>query len=1152
MARTVLTIGGYAIGYAIGGPIGGSIGGAIGGYAGAMLTAEDTEGPRLDELGVAGGEEGAPIPQLYGTQRMTGHVIVADDLIEHEEEEDAGGKGGPTYTTFSYTLTYAVGFCDPRLGQGELRRVWSNKKLYEDYRAEAENITEGVPLDWYDGTQTEPDADLVALIGEGNVPAYTGLCYGVYKDRAMQPFGNRVPVDEAEIVSNGSPTPNLTVTEVFLDARRCYDDSSLVYSNITGKIYGMADDNTDVYIIEYNPFTRETTREIVTDAIITNDPIIGSRNGFRLKNDVFYYATGSTVYSRNLTSGLDLIGSATFTASVSALLAESEHWILGVGGTTQWRAVRKDDTVNININASGSGIATSFEQNAIGLSNNQFLVQLDPGNEFGVIDIAADGTVTWVNTETNVTYNTITSGYQGAITDKNGDHWFPVAASGGDALIRVNDAGVIQEQVEVAATITGFKSCNNKILSYDPAEHTLYWMNNTNKAMRWDIDRGTGEEFSFDTGGVLNGVTAVCSLVWHPETDRIIAWVADSTQDYHMGVIRLRTVAAGTLDLSDVIDDVCDQAGLEVSEYNTTGLTGTVVGYLVARQGPASGIVDQIMRLGLGYMTSSDWALKFSDLGGSVVDTIDANHLGTRAYGSSPVMPVETVEIPSYRVPRRWQIRYAASESSYEPGMVLVENPIGSNDLTGGDQYPAAMTQQQAADLAQKRMLLSTDKKPYKFSLPRIYSHLDPGDPITLPTNQGNKRVRITNVDRGHNGVLLINAISDNASDINAITTAPPPKVDVTIPPVGPAQLIYLDTPLLRDIDSGSNPGPYLVSFVEGAEWVGVQMQSSADSQVFNTLGGLDDESIGGRCETVPTSVSYEDYDTTNTLRVVLLTGGSLASVTDNAMLYNRANVAAWGRPGRWEIVQFGTVSLVSAGVYDVSRLLRGRRGTDGNMDTHTDGDWFVILAQSHAGVLRENLALADLGTTRYYKAVNYGSYASDAGVHERVVGSNPLKPWSPYAITGAVVGTNIEFDWVWRTRFGGVYGGTNSVTDGVPGTQQDEDTGQFRVLDSAGNILNTYSTASSSYDYSDANRTTDYTGLSTYAVYYQISQDPSTAGVTEGLWSAIQTFVLGFTVLNAAGTGFGCGKDVLDMDGNSFTVDSDVLDMDGNAFTVI
>lgn len=1152
MAKLALTVVGYGVGFMVGGPLGASIGGAIGGYVGAMVTAEDVKGPRLDELGVAGGEEGAPINQLYGTSRMTGHVIVSDDLVEHEHEEDMSGKGGPTYTTYTYTLTYAVAFCEPRLGAGVLRRVWSNKKLYEDYTETADATAENIPMVWYDGTQTEPDAELVSLIGEGNVPAYTGIAYGMYRDRAMEDFGNRAPVDEAEIVSNGSASPSLATADFFADARRTYSTESVFYSELTGKCYTVVSDNTNAFISEFSPFSKVVTRTVqLTNSVSRDFRLVSGSGSYQTKNRLAVLDSSTVLKIFSLTNGLTLLDSWAVT-SASKVLAETAHWIfLGAGGT-QRRLTRKDGGLNVNINAAPFGLG-SFEDAVFGLANNRFLIQFDPGNEFGVCQVDYDGTITIINTETNSGYTSITSGFNGIVEDRNGDLWTPVIAGGTSQLIRLNKDGVIQEMIDVEGDYgaNDFILCGNWILDYDPDRHCLYWGAHTNRIERFFIDELRLESYAFDTLSYL-GASGLCGLIWHAPTDRVIVPVAVSTQDHEWGIVRLRTVAAGTLDLADVVSDVCGQVGLAASEIDVTGFTGSIVGYLNGRQGPASGVIDQCMRLGLATYTSSDWKLVFTDLGGASALTIDANDLGAREFGTPPKTPVETTERPYYRVPKRWQIRYSGSENNQENSMVLVENPIGSSELTGGEEYPASMTQQQASDLCQKQLLLNGDKKPYSFSLPRPYGKLDPGDVVTLPTNQGNKRVRLLNVDRGANGILEISAISDNASDLTAVTTPPAPIDNDLIEQVGPAQLIYLDTPLLRDADNGAGPGPYVCAFSEGTGWLGAQILNSADNQSFTVMGGLATESKAGICATVPSTIDFEDWDDTNTIRVRLLTSGILASATDNNLLYNRGNVAAWGVPGRWEIVQFGTVALVSGSTYDLSHLLRGRRGTDIHMDSHQENDWFIILDE--ASTLREVVGQDLIGTDRYYKAVNYGSYASDAPSLEYTLGNTPLLPWTPNAISAADNGTDpadIDFTWDWRTRWGGTYGGANSVTDGVPGTQQDETTGKIRFLDVNGNVLNTYNTTADSYTYDDVDRLSDYTGLSGYAVYYQIAQDASTAGITNGMWSLTKTYVLGFAVLDADGNSFLVGRDVLNSAGTSFTVSRNVLNSAGSSFAV-
>ena len=129
MATIVLQAVGAAVG-GIFGPVGAAIGaglGAMGGYAVDTAIINSTrhmEGARLNGGRVATAEEGAALPFVYGTARLSGTLIWATRFEEKKTTERQSGKGGPKVTSYSYfgNAAYAV-------AEGEIagiRRVWAD------------------------------------------------------------------------------------------------------------------------------------------------------------------------------------------------------------------------------------------------------------------------------------------------------------------------------------------------------------------------------------------------------------------------------------------------------------------------------------------------------------------------------------------------------------------------------------------------------------------------------------------------------------------------------------------------------------------------------------------------------------------------------------------------------------------------------------------------------------------------------------------------------------------------------------------------------------------------------------------------------------------------------------------------------------------
>ena len=200
MATVVLQAAGAAIGTMLGGPVGGIIGRALGAVAGGFIdqqlfgSSRTVKGPRLTDLRVMASSEGAPIPRLWGSMRVSGQVIWATDFEERQQTESAGGKGGSgsrnKVRTYTYFANFAVGLCEGEIDR--IGRVWADGKPFDLSRVTARLYT--------GGETQEPDSLIAAKLGAGNVPAYRGLAYIVFERLPLADFGNRLPQFSFEVI----------------------------------------------------------------------------------------------------------------------------------------------------------------------------------------------------------------------------------------------------------------------------------------------------------------------------------------------------------------------------------------------------------------------------------------------------------------------------------------------------------------------------------------------------------------------------------------------------------------------------------------------------------------------------------------------------------------------------------------------------------------------------------------------------------------------------------------------------------------------------------------------------------------------------------------------------------------------------------------
>ena len=149
------------------------------------------EGPRLDSFHLQTSRDGAPMARIYGRVRLAGQVIWASRIRETVTEEpvQSGKGGGPTQRNYSYSISFAIGFCE-----GEILgvdRLWANGAPLQ---------IAGLVSRVYRGTEDQLPDPIISAIEGSNVPSFRGTAYIVFEDFPLDDFGARLPQINAEIL----------------------------------------------------------------------------------------------------------------------------------------------------------------------------------------------------------------------------------------------------------------------------------------------------------------------------------------------------------------------------------------------------------------------------------------------------------------------------------------------------------------------------------------------------------------------------------------------------------------------------------------------------------------------------------------------------------------------------------------------------------------------------------------------------------------------------------------------------------------------------------------------------------------------------------------------------------------------------------------
>ena len=202
-------------------------------------------------------------------------------------------------------------------------------------------------------------------------------------------------------------------------------------------------------------------------------------------------------------------------------------------------------------------------------------------------------------------------------------------------------------------------------------------------------------------------------------------------------------------------------------------------------------------------------------------------------------------------------------------------------------------------------------------------------------------------------------------------------------------------------------------------------------------------------------------------------TDHELGSLDDLAVL-NGGNTAVVGG----EVIQFATATLTADRTYVLSRLLRGRFGSEAFIAGHAVGETFILLGEGGLHHTAVDLGLRNLA--RYYAAYSRTSgYLPPRPAEAITLTGRSLKPWSPVHLAAVRAG-DITVSWVRRTRFGG---GWLDGTGAVPLNESSE-AYEIDVLDAGGTVKRTLTASTPSVVYTQ--EATDFPsgGAITFKVY--------------------------------------------------------------------
>jgi hypothetical protein len=1086
--QAILTLAGTVIGAYFGYP---ALGAALGSLAGGLLFPAQlptVSGPKLSDIGQTQATVGVSIPRIWGTIAVTGTVIHQSDLTEVTTSDDVGGgSGGPSQTveTTSYFQSFAIGLCDcptePIVG---IRRIWANGKPIYDTTPQRADESAGAfqkriaandqlsqIMTIYTGTDTqEPDPTFEAFYGVGNVSAHLNLAYVVFsgwENKAED--GQRMPAQwKFEVYTTG------------------VSDTGSVIEYANQVLYPWLRDGGSPSVV-----TNENNDHV---AVALGNGLVGSPGG-------------------TFTSAESAL-SAMFALHPSGTLAPSfmnGYHIAGQGKTPQMDGgpdVNQIDAFSLvyHYNAQEASTYTlTYDTAAPTCGQLAFLLPGDPPPQVltdGVGRFDSSSYLRIVGTEDAAAGPVVPPGWD----------WIVAGAGGCSALFSY----IASEDYEIRMTRVPRapdNPCDPRIGPTPPCvDPECNWciaggrirfngpwtFNDTGNPNAFAVlstySNGIGasgleEVLRYPLGPVLpasdanfastsfwtNAYTKAAAagalphgLVFGVDYPKHQSWA-------YQRAIPNTTVQVFEVIVADIVRDILLESGYSADQVDVSDLEGlTVIGYSRTHTMTARAAIDPLRQARFFDGFESGRTVKFARRGGPIRKVYTDDELGVMLAGDQNSTKVSTKNSQDVDLPRTVRVHYMSVARDYEPGEQQSPARLDTGAVNDLDvELAIAMDDSDAKRVAQ---VLWADawasRYSHEITIDAQDQHLEPTDCIGVPVDGVVQRCRIIDITDLVPTSRRFTLVRDDDGSYESFAVADTPIVTPRPPAVFvPIEMIGLDIPLLRDQDNA--PGFYVATAATIAgEFSGGSIYRSTDGGGnFTKVISVTSEATVGTLLMDVGAGAADVIDGITTL-IVQLQSGDLSSITQAAMLAGGAgsNAAAIGRHGSWEIVQFQNVEDLGDGLFRLSTLLRGRRGTEWAIGTALSDDRFVLL--TGPGLYRIPLQLSELGREYLYRPVGVGrTLDSTADVLFTCAGVC-LKPFSPVFIRGDRNESTGDWSmsWIRRGRIGA------SLADGVdvPLSEEIEDY-EVVILDAGGDEIRVISITSPAATYTAAQQITDF-----------------------------------------------------------------------------
>ncbi|WP_353283390.1 glycoside hydrolase TIM-barrel-like domain-containing protein [Wolbachia endosymbiont (group A) of Pogonocherus hispidulus] len=384
------------------------------------------------------------------------------------------------------------------------------------------------------------------------------------------------------------------------------------------------------------------------------------------------------------------------------------------------------------------------------------------------------------------------------------------------------------------------------------------------------------------------------------------------------------------LNISDVLSDLLQKAGLKSDQFDTGGVKGLLSGYVINDQQPVRSIIKMLQSCYFFDVVEQDSKLKFIQKGRAVTTGIP---IGEMVFNNSS-KSMQLVNISQLDLNNKVNVVYFNRNFGYPIDVKYAKLPKQGTAITV--EIPLIMEEGEAQNIAEVLLYSSwQERNIYNFKLPIKYAWLAPSDVITILDGEKKHTVRIIKTKFESMSIQVIGVGYDHSiyklsfpsTRSLMLKEYPPSHISKTI-------VEMIDLPHVK----GNSASFTLIN--EEKNWKGATLFISYNDKDYKPIASTNKQSTYG----------YVMESTDEGLVIVLRFGKLLGIIDSNSALIGK------------EIVKFQNAELIDKNKYKLSDLTRGQKGTK-----DATGEKFVLLDDSIISFEVQP------GKQLFLKAVTYG-----------------------------------------------------------------------------------------------------------------------------------------------------------------------------------